>query len=284
VVGKFYCLDKGDWDRGLPRLALGGDANLKDLAKSDLECTSGADAMAALANRYAAHSEKEESTAKTHLLWRACYWYERAEGMSKDDAARAKVLAAKRAAVEKNLPPTRPRVLFCRFGSTSNWATPTVNLKRLLFLSGGHKLVFPNGIHSDLEIALQTSREPNTLVIVYRYRGRVRLSTTKESEAVLIPPQGGFDTQPGRPEPGQELTILYAKHGTGGTFADITPKLQSAVNGKMLNAKVADLGLADAAPGNPKLLVIVYSYAGRVYFYSGGDEHPIILDPPVTEP
>ena len=39
VVGRFYCLMKGQWDRGLNYLAAGSDARLRDLAHLDLTTT-----------------------------------------------------------------------------------------------------------------------------------------------------------------------------------------------------------------------------------------------------
>jgi len=36
TVGKFYCLLKGDWDEGLPMLALGNDPALKELATKEI--------------------------------------------------------------------------------------------------------------------------------------------------------------------------------------------------------------------------------------------------------
>jgi WD40 repeat protein len=283
VVGKFYCLAKGDWDRGLPRLAGSSDGKLKDLAKSDMECPPETDAMGGLADQYAAQAEKEEGDAKTHLRWRACYWYERAEGTS-TDPSRAKVFSTKRAAIEKNLAPARAFVLYSGFGPPTSWTIPTSNLRRLLLVSESQKLTFPKGIHSALELADTPPGQPCTLFIVYRHRGRVRLSITKDSETVNLVPQAGFvDTQPGRPAPGQHLTILYARYGTGGRYADVTAKVQSAVKDNTLDGKPSDLGLDDPAPGKPKRLAVVFAHGDRVFFRVTDDNNPIIFDASVAE-
>ncbi len=283
VVGKYYSLAKGDWNRGLARLALSSDSRLKDLAKSDLETGSDPDAMAALGDRYAAQAEMEGDPAKTHLLWRACYWYERAEGLYPKPSGTK--VAATRAEIEKKLPPARPFVIHVGWGSPSTWAAPTDEFRRLLLLSGGLKLNYPKGIRAALGIGDTVPGEDKSLIIVYRHRGRVRLSITKDSDAVSIPLSPGFvDTEPGKPAPGQELTILYARYGIAGAYADVTAKVQSAVKGMRVNAKPADLGLGESITGKPKWLVVVCQYGDTVYMRTTPENSPISLNPPVAGP
>jgi hypothetical protein len=283
VVGKFYSLAKGDWNRGLPRLALSSDSRFKDLAKSDLETGSDPDAMAELGDRYAAQADMEGDPAKTHLLWRACYWYERAEGLYPKPSGTK--VAATRAEIEKKLPPARPFVLHVGWGSPSTWAVPTDNFRRLLLSSGGLKLNFPKGIRAALGLSDTVPGEDKSLIVVYRHRGRVRLSITKDSDAVSIPPSPGFvDTEPGKPAPGQELTILYARYGIAGAYADVTAKVQSAVKGMTVNAKPADLGLGESIRGKPKWLVVVCQYGDTVYMRTTPEDSPIFLNPPAAGP
>ncbi|HEY7326824.1 MAG TPA: hypothetical protein VH592_04250 [Gemmataceae bacterium] len=78
LVGTFLCFQKGDWQKGLPLLARGSDARLKELAEKDLAAPSAADAQAALGNGWWQLGMQEKDQAKANLLERACYWYERA--------------------------------------------------------------------------------------------------------------------------------------------------------------------------------------------------------------
>jgi predicted Zn finger-like uncharacterized protein len=80
LVGRHYCLAKGDWAKGLPYLAKGSDAALKTLAEKDAatpdkpaEQTELADAWYDLAN-----SKDLEPAYKGQVQLRALHWYEQA--------------------------------------------------------------------------------------------------------------------------------------------------------------------------------------------------------------
>jgi hypothetical protein len=78
VAGKFYCLDKGDWESGLPFLARGSDPELKELAALDLKGTQKPAAEAALGDRYWQAAAHASGPAKPALQNRARYWYGKA--------------------------------------------------------------------------------------------------------------------------------------------------------------------------------------------------------------
>src|SRR5262249_30267955 len=75
AAGRYHCFFKDDWDRGLPMLALAGDAALSDLAGQDLAAPTGAGEQADLADRWWALGQAETEPARTHLLGRAAHWY-----------------------------------------------------------------------------------------------------------------------------------------------------------------------------------------------------------------
>ena len=79
AVGRFLCLTKGDWDRGVPMLALGADAALKALAKKELQRPTSADEQAALADGWWDLGKTERGPAGTQMKRRAYDWYRRAE-------------------------------------------------------------------------------------------------------------------------------------------------------------------------------------------------------------
>jgi hypothetical protein len=76
LLGRYLCLTRGDWTKGLPHLARGSHPRLKQLAEFDLgEPLLEADQMA-LADSWWALAEAETGPARARLQERACYWYE----------------------------------------------------------------------------------------------------------------------------------------------------------------------------------------------------------------
>jgi hypothetical protein len=78
TVGRFRCFQKGDWDSGLPMLALGSDSTLKALAEKELAEPKSADEQAKLADGWWTAAEKEEGTTRRHIHSQAAHWYRRA--------------------------------------------------------------------------------------------------------------------------------------------------------------------------------------------------------------
>lgn len=78
AAGRFYCLVKDDWPRGLVLSAKGSDASWKRLAEQDLANPGDPAARAALADAWAAQAEKEPASCKARLQGRASLWLERA--------------------------------------------------------------------------------------------------------------------------------------------------------------------------------------------------------------
>jgi hypothetical protein len=76
-VGKYRCLVKGDWQRGLPLLSRGGDPTWKALAEAELRNPFKADA-AGLAEGWYNLAAQEEGQARNRLLEHAQQWFERA--------------------------------------------------------------------------------------------------------------------------------------------------------------------------------------------------------------
>src|SRR5262249_3906295 len=77
--GRHLCLVKGDWEKGLPLLAQGGDATLKALAEKDIAGPETAMAQFELANGWHELAQKQDSElAKIRLQARALSWYQQA--------------------------------------------------------------------------------------------------------------------------------------------------------------------------------------------------------------
>jgi len=87
-VGKYLCFVKGDWDNGLPMLALGSDEKLKGLATQELKGVTDPNEQAKLGDSWWERSEEESGAAKKRLSERATYWYRKSlvslSGLARD--------------------------------------------------------------------------------------------------------------------------------------------------------------------------------------------------------
>jgi curved DNA-binding protein CbpA len=77
--GRFLCLYKNDWDRGLPLWSMGNDNGLTTTAKQDLNSPADAEAQVKIADAWENAAVKEQDgLPKKSLQERAEYWYRRA--------------------------------------------------------------------------------------------------------------------------------------------------------------------------------------------------------------
>lgn len=79
-VGQYECFTKGNWAVGLPLLAKGSDAAIKDLAARDLAGTSGPADQAQIGDGWWDLAEKRPPAGREHLRRRSASWYEKAVG------------------------------------------------------------------------------------------------------------------------------------------------------------------------------------------------------------
>jgi hypothetical protein len=262
ALGKFHALARGDWDRGLPLLARGSDPKLKALSTADLGSPADANGALELADAYAGQAEAESGAAKTNLLWRACWWYEQAEGqLSGLDRTRVEKTVAN---IDKTLPASRPVVLHARYGAYNGWADVTDRMRWLLVAAPGQQVSI-KWDSVDLGIPDPAPGEHKSVVVTYRHRGGTRLSVTGQADVTTIPaPPGPLGAAPGRPAPGQELIVLYGRWGNESTYADVTARVQAAVKGGRMEATPEQLALGDPFFGRHKALIIVYRERGKV--------------------
>ncbi len=76
-VGRYYCLVRGEWDKGLPLLAKGNDPQLKELADAELRQPTIAADQLKLAEGWWQVGEEDSARQKV-LRLRAVHWYQRA--------------------------------------------------------------------------------------------------------------------------------------------------------------------------------------------------------------
>jgi len=76
TVGTHYCFVKGDWQKGLPRLAVSADPLLKPLAEKDLAAPKPTAERLALADAWWEVAEKQDPEAQQQVRRHAAAWYE----------------------------------------------------------------------------------------------------------------------------------------------------------------------------------------------------------------
>jgi formylglycine-generating enzyme required for sulfatase activity len=79
AAGRYLCLVKGDWKRGVSMLALGSDAALKAVALMELRGADSAEQQAAIGNAWWDAAETRQSAERDSLWLRAGTWYRQAE-------------------------------------------------------------------------------------------------------------------------------------------------------------------------------------------------------------
>jgi tetratricopeptide (TPR) repeat protein len=80
IVGRWFCLEKHDWDEGLPHLARSGDERLRTIAAQELSGNDGsASAQVSLADAWWELAAKFSEDERVPLLRRARYWYGRVD-------------------------------------------------------------------------------------------------------------------------------------------------------------------------------------------------------------
>jgi WD40 repeat protein len=78
TAGRYQCLRRGEWDKGLPLLARGSDAALQAAAKKDLEKPQGPAAQVEAGDSWWDLGEAQKDSTKKSLLARAGHWYREA--------------------------------------------------------------------------------------------------------------------------------------------------------------------------------------------------------------
>jgi WD40 repeat protein len=302
-LGKFYALQKGDWERGLPHLKRGSDAKLKALAETDWTMGRDTKPMEALADSYAEHGQTETGTAKTNLLLRACYWYGRSQ-LGRSGEEQNEILR-KSHALESTVPLPRPVILCAWYGAFATWANVTDVIRFRMLQSPPQTKEFkipPQELGGDL-----SPGDEKTLFVVYRYRGWVHLDTKplisetpggKPDKFIFSPVPTSALSDSFRPAPGQELHILHASLIKGGQAQFFGNKAQAQVKGATLKAKAADVGFNAGVRNEHQAYVIVYHDGTRVQLFMApcsqdiniaaatsdtkppGTESPIVTDTP----
>ena len=91
AAGRYLCLVKGDWEKGVSYLALGNDQELKQLAIKELNGVLNSKAQVALADAWWGLAQTREGREKDALMLRAGSWYEQAQESLQANLIKVKV-------------------------------------------------------------------------------------------------------------------------------------------------------------------------------------------------
>ena len=75
AVGRFLCFVKGDWESGIPMLAIGNEETLKNLAERELSMPISAGEQVALGDAWWTIGESLNGLSKRNIVMRAQHWY-----------------------------------------------------------------------------------------------------------------------------------------------------------------------------------------------------------------
>jgi hypothetical protein len=78
TVGKHFCFVKGDWEQGVPMLAMGSDPALKAAAEKDLAAEKDSTVRVTVADAWWDVAENQEADVKEQIRQRAVSWYRQA--------------------------------------------------------------------------------------------------------------------------------------------------------------------------------------------------------------
>jgi formylglycine-generating enzyme required for sulfatase activity len=79
AAGRYLCLSRGEWERGIPMLALGSDPALKDPAVKELAGADSPEAQIALGDAWWDLAQTREGRERDSFLLRAGHWYKMAQ-------------------------------------------------------------------------------------------------------------------------------------------------------------------------------------------------------------
>lgn len=283
TLGRFYCLVKGDWDKGLPMLASSSDKTLKALAQKEAGNPAAADDQVDLADGWWDLAQKEQGSARQRMTLHAADWYKKAlpevSGLMK--AKVAKRLAALADAPEEKAAAAAPKAVEIAIikatygppGKPAQQLDVTARLQKAL-ARDGFVLVQPDNRVMTDPAFLRAKR----LIVDCRCgSNRVKLDLGEGEVAVLPPmPFGGLRLAGAS----KDLTIVAARYGGGMTWLDVTSQVAAAVTDPAEPFAWENFGAnSDRWPdGQKRHLAIWFDYRESRYvrIFASGETHSLL--------
>lgn len=287
AVGKFLCLVKGEWKRGLPLLARSDDPAFRAAAQAELQLTDERQANALrVADAWWELTERAEEAAREPL---------RAHALENYRLALPKLAGLDRVRVDRRLAETS-RTAVSAAAPAKSVRRPTVRPKILQAVYGKSKRVV------DVTAAIQAAvaKDPylpirvdmylnggidpapyqhKTLLLRYQIGRTVTERLLHEREVETIPPlpKEGLALA----EAADQFTVLAARYGAGVTWYDATSHVAATVSDptaafNFTPAKVVD----DQTRKSCHALVVWFDYQGRRYVRVFDHVRQCLLLPP----
>jgi len=117
ALGRYQCFFKNDWGQGLPKLALGSDADLQDAAKKDMAQPQIAASRVAVGDLWWEIGQKQPASARRNVLRRAAEWYLLA---LRDVTGNQRTTLARR--IEQAIPSRGEATALVKDGLVSHWS------------------------------------------------------------------------------------------------------------------------------------------------------------------
>jgi hypothetical protein len=269
AVGRFLAFTKGDWHQAIPYLALGSDAQLKDLARQELQSPASPADQLKLGEQWWDLAETiEDPEAANRVRARAAEWYSNAlprlTGLTKAKAESRVAAAASSSAPAGGIAfaggldqpiPGEIEDIKAAYGTSTRVVDVTDLVRRLYRQDPFAPIHACNALFGD------PAQGRKHLYLQYRFGRRPIRRTVRE---------GGFETVPALADPGMKLrdatqvfTVLAARYGARDTWMDVTDAVARLVTDPThpFQFGVAEAG-RDPLAGVDKVLVVWFDYRG----------------------
>jgi hypothetical protein len=255
-AGRFLCFVQKDWDRGLPLLEKGSDAELKSLAASDMAHPSDLKSVMYIAGKWwdlsvARHDEE------TPLRERAAAWYRQALPLANG----LELVLAERRSADSDGGVDRPHVVILKadYGIEGKTFSAVSQIQAAIDADPDMPICADDHLVGD-----PAPHVGKHLVLSYRVGANQVDLDLNQNAVFMIPafPDEGIVT----PGASQSLRIVKARYGGNGVWVDVTQEVAKFATSPSAEIPAGSKMVAkDPAFGVRKHTVILYEFQGRRY-------------------
>ncbi len=191
AAGRYLCLSRGEWERGIPMLALGSDPALKAPAVKELAGADSPDAQIALGDAWWDLAQTREGHERDCFLLRAGHWYEQAQ--PKVTSGLAKVKLQQRLEEIGKIEPPAAQIATPRTPSEEQPSATAFEVKSgTHFIRQAKRGLAVRGVASaDYQAEIRLNGMP--LMKCGRNNPGNAVATLKEGDTVMVKVGGRFD-------------------------------------------------------------------------------------------
>ncbi|MGI6418556.1 MAG: hypothetical protein ACOX1P_23150 [Thermoguttaceae bacterium] len=263
AAGRYFCLVREDWDRGLPLLARGSDESLKEAAAADLAGADSAETQAKLGNRWWELAEIAPEAERSALRARALHWFRQAApnltGLTKAWVDRQIATAEEDTALPllEAPMPGEVTILHAVYGGRTKVVDVTEKVQQAYARDKFAPIQADHRVFGD-----PIPGNQKELDLLFRYNVRRVSLRLSPQQVVVLPPVAPGGTRV--PDASREFRIVAARYGAGLTWIDVTEPLKTALEDPTKPLKL-DGRWAGKDPwhGIQKRFAVWFDYRGR---------------------